>query len=91
MAGSPCVARLRFDFEGAARELTIAAPSSYMEVANFLNGECCRIAVFNRNAEGGNYLNFGRFRVEFHTEDSLLAQFEADAVTFENRSDDHSG
>ncbi|BBO35708.1 hypothetical protein [Lacipirellula parvula] len=82
---SPCIARLSFDFEGAGRELTIVNPSSYLEVANFLDGECCRIAVFNRNAEDGNFLEFGRFRVEFHTEDNLLTQFEADAVTFEDR------
>ena len=80
---SPYVVRLSFDFEGTRRELTIVNPSSYLEAARCLDGECCRIAVFNRNVEGSSFLEFGRFRVEFHSEDNLITHFEADAVSFE--------
>jgi hypothetical protein len=86
MTGFPRVARLTFDFEGVSRELTIANPSSFLEVAEFLTGDCCQIAVFDRNVEEGNFLEYGRFRVEFHSEDDLITQFEADAVTYENRN-----
>ena len=82
----PCVARLTFEFEGNPRALRIVSPSSCVELAKFLDGDCCHIAVFDRNAEEPNFLEFGRFRVELGSEDNLIGTLEADAVNIEDEA-----
>jgi hypothetical protein len=79
----PFVARLTFEFEGKPRALQIVRPSSCAELTKFLDGECCHIAVFDRNAEEANFLEFGRFRVELGDEDGPIGKLEADEVRLE--------
>lgn len=80
----PRVGTLTFDFKGKTHTLRIVNPSSLADLAKFLEGDCCHISVFNRNAEEPKFLEFGKFRVEFGSEDDLIGTLEADQVSLEN-------
>jgi len=83
----PCTAKLTFEVEGKPYCLRILSPSSFAELTKFLDGECCGIAIFNRNALESMYLEFGRYRVVLSSEDGPIGSLDADKAYLENEAE----
>ena len=74
----PRVATIRFELKERRQLLVLRNPVPHEVVARVCDDECCGIRIIDRNIEEPNCLEFGRYRVELWTEDSVIVGFLAD-------------
>ena len=90
---TPRIATISFSIHGMQHVLRLLNPSRLTYLDDLL-GEFYGVTIIDRNVDEGNQLEFGRYRVQLHDEDSVALEVIVDHFDLDGRgasSDSEAG